>query len=436
MLTAVIQVQALILAQVSQAVQHRVREAAREVVEPRPEVPEHEEEWPEEEEADGEESMMMQRSMMVASPEDGVGTFGFWLQKLSEVVSEMDERTRRVCMDFMRGYLATRYGTTPAGRSCVGERARGLEAPVIAFAGDPATNNDICERRQDLDWRRRWWTKLLPALRMEEHIIQQTCNTACDNGGQEADTVQSSQAPTEAVTTQPDMDIAEQERELERQVLEEDAYQWQRELDEQVKEHDALVEEEARADEERYARYQADKKAQRAQEWEDWSMYAELNPEGSAVLKEGTRKRTYLRMMIQQRNVESVVARQETFQMPLEGGGTVTMGFQVTSPDVTSSTAGSSHGLPPEGAPPRREQLSTGPVNSSASSTEEYQVQPVSGSDLSEFLSSIPGIHLYNKWSLGAISSASVLQRRGRGVLEAFEAQKVFLDSQAAEGDT
>ena len=93
---------------------------------------------------------MMQRSMMVATPEDGVGAFGFWLQKLSEVVSEMDERTRHVCMDVMRGYIAARYGDTPIGRACVGEQARGLEALIVAFSGEQATETDICERAEDL----------------------------------------------------------------------------------------------------------------------------------------------------------------------------------------------------------------------------------------------------------------------------------------------
>ena len=70
-------------------------------------------------------------------------------------------------------------------------------------------------------------------------------------------------------------------------------------------------------------------------------------------------------------------------------------------------------------------------MSSSASSTEEYfPGAHVNVADLSEFLSSIPGIHLYNQWSLGAISSTYVQRKHGSGVLEAFEAQKLFFESQ------
>ena len=45
-----------------------------------------------------------------------------------------------------------------------------------------------------------------------------------------------------------------------------------------------------------------------------------------------------------------------------------------------------------------------------------------------EFLESVRGTHAYNQWSLTALSSAAVVRRFGQSVLEAFEAQNVFLD--------
>ena len=159
--------------------------------------------------------------------------------------------------------------------------------------------------------------------------------SACENGNEVPDTVQSSQAPTEEVATQPDPD--EQERELEQAVLEEDAYQAQRALDKQVKEHDELVAAEEAADAERYDLYQKDKKAQRAQEWEDWALFSELNPKGQDHGVElHARKRTMLRVMVQQHNGTGKVRRQETFQMDMEGGNTITMGFQLTAMNSSS----------------------------------------------------------------------------------------------------
>ena len=64
-------------------------------------------------------------------------------------------------------------------------------------------------------------------------------------------------------------------------------------------------------------------------------------------------------------------------------------------------------------------------------STEDYHVQ--TDVDVPEVLGSLPGIHAYNQWSLNALSSAAVVKRFGSQVLEAFEAQKLFLEGQAVE---
>ena len=74
--------------------------------------------------------MMMRRSLMVASPEDGEGTFGSWLQKLSQVVSEMDERTRHVCMDVLRGYISTNeVRQHPDWKSLYGRKGKRVGGP-------------------------------------------------------------------------------------------------------------------------------------------------------------------------------------------------------------------------------------------------------------------------------------------------------------------
>ena len=85
--------------------------------------------------------------------------------------------------------------------------------------------------------------------------MQQGHNNACENGNT-AETVveslQSSQAATEEVPSQQELDVDEQERELEREVLAEDDYQHSQTLEAQLREHEALEAEEAAADEERY----------------------------------------------------------------------------------------------------------------------------------------------------------------------------------------
>ena len=213
--------------------------------------------------------------------------------------------------------------------------------------------------------------------------------------------------------------------------MEEDAYQQQKTLEAQVQEHDALVAEEEAADVERYERYRKDKQAQAAQEWEDWAVFSEMNPQ-IATARPARKKRTSLRVMVQQHDGSGKVRRQESFQLLLDEGSTVTMGFQLTSVSMDGSEGG--HGQPqPQGEGQGTE--TAGHVSSSASSTEEYaegvQLSLPEGADISEFLGSIPGIHLYNQWSLEAITSAVILRRYGSGVLEAFEAQEVFLESQS-----
>ena len=228
---------------------------------------------------------------------------------------------------------------------------------------------------------------------------------------------------------QPEPDLEEQEQELERAVLEEDAYQQQKTLEAQDQEHDALVAEEEAADVERYERHRKDEQAQAAQEWEDWAVFSEMNPQ-IATARPAGKKRTSLRAMVQQRDGSGKVRRQESFQLLLDEGSTVTMGFQLTSGSMDGSEGG--HGQPqPQGEGQGTE--TAGHVSSSASSTEAYAegVQLSLGADISEFLGSIPGIHLYNQWSLEAITSAVILHRYGSGVLEAFEAQKVFLESRS-----
>ena len=116
------------------------------------------------------------------------------------------------------------------------------------------------------------------------------------------------------------------------------------------------------------------------------------------------RKRVCLRVMVQQHDSRGKVLRKHDLQLPDEGN-TITMGFQLQSveaaPDAGENAAGAGH---PAASGDR--------VSSSASSTEEYAPRLQPGFEVSQFLSSIPRIHVYNQWS------SDVGASHGRGVLK------------------
>ena len=186
-----------------------------------------------------------------------------------------------------------------------------------------------------------------------------------------------------------------------------------------------LAEEDA-ADVERFEMYRKAKQAEAAQEWEDWAFFSEMNPEKAAS---ASRKRLCLRVMVQQHDAQGNVEHKQTFQLPVDEGNTIPLRWVSSWQRLRPAL-----GLPeprdgaekPEGRPDRP----AGPdghVSSFASRTEEFvpSVQHQGqGFDVSEFLSTIPGIHAYNQWSLDAISSAVVMRQCLRVGLEPFEARK------------
>ena len=120
--------------------------------------------------AEGEASSLKQQSMMVATAEDGVSTYGFWIQKASDAWSEMGAAKASICSRMLRSHLRTRYGESE-GRNMRGERARSLEALVVAYVQDPCEIKAEPEER-DKAWVTvtHWWRKLLPAIRQEKLI--------------------------------------------------------------------------------------------------------------------------------------------------------------------------------------------------------------------------------------------------------------------------
>ena len=148
MLTALVQLQALIGAQASQVLQDRVQEIQRDS-EAFVEVPVEEEDT----------NALMQRSMNRATAEDGVSTFGHWLQRMSDALVDMGPVDAALCSQLLLSQLRTRYGQG-AGRFFMGERAASLEALAIAHQGSPVTEEQIRASPEGQNWSRHWWTTL------------------------------------------------------------------------------------------------------------------------------------------------------------------------------------------------------------------------------------------------------------------------------------
>ena len=227
----------------------------------------------------------------------------------------MEEKTRHVCVDILRGYLATRYGTTPA---CMGERARSLEALIVAFAGPESAEDDITEKVEDVNWARHWWTKLLPAMREEEAIRAERLANGCVE--ESADTVESSQADKDGDTACKSTEV-DQVDELE--VLQEDAYQQSLAEAAQLREHEQHFQEDLEADLDRWEKYQECLKAEKAQQWDDWAVSSEM---GRADRSPELR----LRIMVQHHGAGGAVHQRREMLVPVGQGQTVTMGLQVS----------------------------------------------------------------------------------------------------------
>ena len=158
MLAALIQLQALISAQATEVLNARLQVLAQARGRGR-----------DRREDEVDETNLMQQSSMIATAEDGPMTFGWWLQKLSDALSEMGPEKASTCSHMLKCHLRTRYGDS-TGRGLMGERALSFEALIVAYM--QGTCEAVGEPEEgDKAWVNHWWHKLLPAIRQEELVI-------------------------------------------------------------------------------------------------------------------------------------------------------------------------------------------------------------------------------------------------------------------------
>ena len=265
MLTALVQIQALIGAQASQVLQDRVQEIQRDS-EAFVEVPVEEDDTTE----------LMQRSMNRATAEDGISTFGHWLQRVSDSLVDMGVEDAALCSQLLLAQLRTRYGQG-TGRTFMGERAASLAALAIAHQGSPATEEQIRASPFSRDWSRMWWETLLPGIRAEDLIHARQMNEAVVVESQ------SSQASNCNNEGKQGMDeTLHREREEVEEDLRDAKRQKQALEERHLAEYEEALEEDRLADEERYREYEAQCAASKAQTWEDWAVQSEMGKAASS----------------------------------------------------------------------------------------------------------------------------------------------------------
>ena len=116
MMATLIQLQGVVSAQAAQVLQDRQAEVRRAA---KARAREDDQAYADWQAWDDDAHSLMQRSATLVSCEDGISTFGFWLQKLSDAFMGMDATKQGLCADILRGYLVGRYGTG-MGRAAMG----------------------------------------------------------------------------------------------------------------------------------------------------------------------------------------------------------------------------------------------------------------------------------------------------------------------------
>ena len=255
---------------------------------------------------------------------------------MTEELSEMDERGRVVCSEILRGHLSARYGATMASRRCMGERARSLEALVVAFQGPETTESEMCERTDDKMWVAKWWNVLMPGMRQEEPLAARAEEHRA-RARASTDTLEETQDTIHTVSSAQDGDPDPQKGrhddsdpgEMERRIKEEIEHEREADLQHQLAEYEQNLKDEEQEDLARLEDYEAAVAAEAAQQWDDWAMESEmrLRDEGLPA------KRPRLRVVLQHHEADGGVSQQRELLMPLGFGGTVTLGFQVEGGD-------------------------------------------------------------------------------------------------------
>ena len=342
----------------------------------------------EQEEGEVEEwSSMMQAASALHTVQGGLSTFSINLQTMTD---------QGIRSGLLRGKLTGRYGTG-AGRSAMGSRAESVEALMGAFAEVQDDVGFYQETAADVQWINQWWLIVEEAMRQEESLANKVCKhptkhqaversngTERDPGDMEREVLEEAAREEQRVERE---EAREQYEQLQADEAMADEYAWQAKEDAEIAEAEAretiLVDSDASTQK---------LSAEDQQQWDDWAMASELG-----VASPKKRQRVALRVSTGAGTATAGVL--ELGQVPL--GQPLRVSLAVTVDNM-------------EGA-------------FSSSSTSESVT--LSNEQLVPFLESNLGATIFEWWQKGLVPSVLVRQELGAAVLEAFQAQRSFLQS-------
>ena len=376
MLAALVQLQALVVAQATEVLNERLQDIAAE---------------------DWDESTLMQGSMTIASPLDGISTFGYWLQKASDALSAMGSKDARICAKLLQKELRNRYGSG-GGRAMMGERARGLRTEEMAIAHSMLNPVEV-ESQGSMEATLPVSSASVPAMTSTDSDVNKNDKVEKEDPG--------------------DMDdeLREAEEEEIRQATRLHK-EWEARQQKDYEDYEQSVRDEERADEWRLREYEA----MVAQDWDDWAM-------SSAMVSPVQRqKRQRLRAVLQVHDRFGAVTDKAEVQGNLTdlSNVTVTIGLQVAQLPLEAEGQGEQgHGL----SATTRLTESALPVGSESHAEVKGKPKEHAPTNLVEFLASEEGQRAFRFWRSGVLSSRRLVQEYGDAVLDAFETQRVALDS-------
>ena len=252
------QMQALQAAQVSQILQEQLDRLAG---------------GEEEQEEEPENACMMQTTAGIWTQGGAISSFTLMVDQMSKELQNMAMARQKSSAELLRGMLSQRYGTG-IGRSAMGDKAKTIEALVGAYGiDDTDADTDYMETSEDKLWAGNWWQRFVTHLVKDDAELRNAKKDAailvqdsCEGAGS-ASSTQLDRPASVMETASPDRLLQAEREEYEAAQRAEQA-----EIDKAIAKHEQDVENERRADEERYETLQA----MRVREWEDWTMAQNL----------------------------------------------------------------------------------------------------------------------------------------------------------------
>ena len=349
--------------------------------------------------------------------------------KASDALSEMAMEKAAICANLLRQEFRPRYGDG-SGRAMMGERARGLEAWVVAYLGDQC-GPQVEPEEGDKAWANHWWRRLLLVIRNEEMAMAHCLLAPVEvesQGSVEGMAPTQAMAPTKPTQVEASGDGAYRETKVDyedawREAEEEEfrqATHLHREWEaRQLRDYKQSLKDEEKADEWRLREYEA----MVAQDWDDWGMASAMNSPVHA------RKRQRVRAVLQVHDRhEAVIDRAEVHgDLHDLSSVPITVGLQLsrllaeteegdTKGRVLSGPTSSFDGAPVQLVMPLK------PVKGVENSGASADAAPF---NLVEFLSSAECQRAFHFWKAGVLTSQRVVKDYGEAVLDAFQTQRI-----------